>query len=168
MREKHDQTTCPACSSWRVLCVLGTDLDLCLECHRCWERVDPAEHFMVDGELLSFERPCSNCAFRGNSEERQNRARWAELQQSLGLGHAFYCHKGVPMKATVEEISAGSPDSRLAFDFPEELRSAKIEGKVIPYVAYVPEHMRMCRGYLNKFITPLLKDPPRVIRIDVP
>lgn len=158
-RETSDQTTCPACSSVSIVCVLGTDLDLCLDCHKCWERVNPGEHFMVDGELLPFKKPCDNCAFRGSSEERRDRARWAELQQTLAMGGGFYCHKGVPMKATVEEIRAGVLDARLAFDFPQNVKTVDIAGACYPYPSYVREHMRTCRGYLNKFILPLFKAP---------
>jgi len=155
--ETNDQTTCPACSSISIACVLGTDLDLCLDCHKCWERVGRGEHFMVDGELLPFKRPCDNCAFRGQSEERRNRARWADLQQTLATGGEFYCHKGVPMKASVEEIVGGAPDSRLAFDFPMSVKTVDIAGETYPYPSYMREHMRLCRGYLNRFVAPLLQ-----------
>lgn len=155
--ERQDLVECPKCGSRTVVCVLGTDLDLCLDCHRCWERVGPGEHFMVDGELLPFKKPCDNCAFRGRSEERRDHERWAELQQSLANGAEFYCHKGVPMKATVEEIQAGAPDARLAFDFPQTVKTVDIAGQCYPYPSYMREHMRVCRGYLNQFVVPLMK-----------
>ncbi len=153
-RQTSDQTTCPACASVSIVCVLGLDLDLCLDCHRCWERVNPGEHFMVDGELLPFKKPCDNCAFRGKSEERADRVRWAELQQTLAAGGEFYCHKGVPLQATVEQIRAGAPDARLAFDFPQAVKTVDIAGTCYPYPSYVREHMRLCRGFLNKFVLP--------------
>lgn len=160
MREgASDQTTCPACASWRILCALGTDLDMCLKCHRCWERVNPGEAFMVDGEMLAFKRPCDNCAFRGGSDERKDSETWLELQAMLRYGKSeFFCHKGVPMKASVEEIAGHAPDSRMAFDFPVEVKTLDIAGETRPYEAYVREHMRLCRGYLNKHIKTMLRD----------
>lgn len=152
MREVSDQLTCPACGSWRLMCTVGTDLDVCLECHKCWERIPPAEHFMVDGEQLSFRRPCDNCAFRGGSAERADPELWQELQMKLAMGGEFYCHKGVPFTATAEEIVAGGPGSRMAFDFPQETKTVDIAGTCHPYPTYVRDQMRMCRGWLNKFI----------------
>lgn len=154
-------TACPACNSHEIGCVLGTDLDICMACHRCWERLRPQDPFLVDGEMLPFKTPCDNCAFRGKSEERQDRERWGELQQTLALGGEFYCHKGVPMKASVEEIAAGAPDSRMAFDFPMQTRSVDIEGKCHPYQTYDRERMRPCRGYLNAFVLPLIREISR-------
>jgi hypothetical protein len=136
---------------------LGTDLDVCLECHKGWERIPTGEAFRVDGELLSFKVMCDNCAFRKGSPERADRLRWGELQQTLARGGEFYCHKGVPLKASIEEIAAGAPDSRMAFDFPQEVKTVDIAGEAHPYPSYQREHMRMCRGWLQTFISPLLK-----------
>lgn len=74
------------------------------------------------------------------------------------MGGEFYCHKGVPMKASVEEIAAGAPEARMAFDFPEEIKAVDIAGSCYPYPSYVREHMRLCRGFLSKFVSPLLKE----------
>jgi hypothetical protein len=128
-----------------------------LTCYRCWERLPPGEPFLVDGEMLAFKVPCDNCAFRGNSPERQDRERWAELQQTLAHGAEFYCHKGVLSKASLEELVAGGPDARMAFDFPQIERTADIEGTCVHYQSYDRERMRPCRGYLNAFVLPLLK-----------
>lgn len=157
MRHTADLTHCPACGSASTLCVLGTDLDLCLECQKCWERIPKGEVFSVDDEMLSFKRMCDNCAFRKGSEERKDHERWADLQQTLAMGGEFYCHKGVPLKASIEEIAAGAPDSRMGFDFPVVVRRADIEGKCFPYLTYDREHMRMCRGWLSAFVTPLMR-----------
>lgn len=152
MRTVHDQTTCPACGSWRIACTVGTDLDMCVECHACWERVPPGEHFMVDGEVLSFRRPCDNCAFRGKSPERQDKERWDDLQLMLAQGGEFYCHKGVPFAGTADDIVAGGPGTHMAFEFPQEIKTFDLAGETIPHPVYIREHMRMCRGWLNKFV----------------
>lgn len=153
---KSDLTACPSCGSGRLICVLGTDLDLCVKCLRCWERLRPEDSWMIDGEMLAFATPCDNCAFRGGSTERQDKDRWQDLQSMLSRGGSFYCHKGVPFKmdpATGASMITGSNE----FDFPRKTKLADVAGPCHPYQQYDTARMRLCRGFLNAHIAPILK-----------
>lgn len=141
----HDERqliACPGCGSAELVCMLGAEFDVCCSCGRYWERVDAGEAYTVDGEQLAFKRPCSSCAFRGGSPERADAARWANLMTSLAHGGSFYCHKAVPI---LEVPAAGQP---MKFDFPMKADGAHI---------WDTGNMRLCRGYLNQFISPLLR-----------
>jgi hypothetical protein len=163
MAYKPDQRileACPSCGSGRLLCVLGLatlGLDLCLACFRVWERLPPGEPYTIDSEQLPFKIPCDNCAFRGASPERQDALAWGDLQQMLAMGGAFYCHKGVPFKI---RNAAGEPavaEGARGFEFPRKAATVDIVGECHPYQHYDTERMRLCRGYLNAHIGPLLK-----------
>ena len=71
----------------------------------------------------SFSAPCDNCAFRPESPEQADTAKWKELIAKLRAGGAFHCHKGVPI----------APKSEDGFAYPK----------------HKPEKLRLCRGYLN-------------------
>jgi hypothetical protein len=147
---------CPKCGSGRLACVVGQDFDFCMECHRIWERLAPNEAYTIDGEQMAFHIPCDNCAFRGDSLERQDAQGWAELQAMLAGGGEFYCHKGVPLKVDVSALRA-SRDIDMGFDFPRKTETVDIGGQCHPYLHYDKERMRLCRGYLNAHVGPLLK-----------
>jgi len=154
--ELHILEACPVCGSGRLLCILGLDLDLCLDCKRCWERLRPEDPYTVDGEMMAFTTPCDNCAFRGGSPERADTESWQYLQNTLARGGAFYCHKGVPFKqdpVTGVPIIAGKNE----FDFPRKTASIDLGGAAHPYQWYDQERMRLCRGYLNAHVGPILK-----------
>jgi hypothetical protein len=146
---------CPSCGSGRIACVMHTELDFCMSCHRVWERLPPDEPYTIDGEQLAFNVPCDNCAFRGNSEERADAEGWRYLQNTLARGGEFYCHKGVPF--TVKSgAQITDPHSR-PFEFPKVTASVDLAGKCHPYQMYDKTRMRLCRGYLNAHVAPLLK-----------
>jgi len=148
--------SCPNCASGRIACVVGQDFDFCMVCHRIWERLGANEAYTIDGEQMAFKRPCDNCAFRGNSPERQDAEAWKHLQAMLAGGGEFYCHKGVPLKVDVAAIAAGrKPD--MGFDFPRKECTVDVAGEAKPYLHYDKERMRLCRGFLNAHIAPLLR-----------
>lgn len=140
---------CPSCSSSALVCVVGTQLDCCTTCYRVWERLPAGEPYTQDDEQMPFRIPCDDCAFRGGSDERAAAGRWQALQQSLSTGGEFYCHKGVPFKAT--------PDGAHHYEFPRRLARVDLAGESYPYQAYDKSRMRLCRGYLNAHVGPLVK-----------
>lgn len=156
-----DQTACPACGGGRIACVMGREFDVCISCHKLWERIEPGYAFKRDDELMAFDLPCGNCAFRGGSPERADPPRWAELQETLAEGAEFYCHKGVPLSATIEEIVDDLPGCRMQFDFPQETKTVELEGKTHTYQSFLRGEMRMCRGWLNAYVRPLFKEVKR-------
>jgi hypothetical protein len=151
MPDPRDLEACPACGSGRIACVLGLKdrLDFCMQCHRVWERLPLDEPYTIDGEQLAFRRPCDNCAFRGDSKERADRDGWQHLQSMLGNGGEFYCHKGVPFNP-MREGGEG-------FEFPKKESTVDLAGTCHPYQHYDKDRMRLCRGYLNAHIGPLVK-----------
>jgi hypothetical protein len=151
--DKQILEACPSCQSGRIACVVGLDLDFCMECYRVWERLRDDEPYTIDGEQMAFHVPCDNCAFRGGSQERADPQIWAELQSMLANGGAFYCHKGVPFSMDTSKPGA----VMRGFGFPRKPGSVTIEGKSHGYEQYDTQHMRLCRGYLNAHIGPLLK-----------
>lgn len=50
VRQECDLTVCPSCGSGRLICLVGVDLDGCIECLRFWERLPAGESYLVDGE----------------------------------------------------------------------------------------------------------------------
>lgn len=146
------QTCCPVCGSANILCMTGMNLDMCLKCHRVWERLPTGEAYLRDGEMLAFKKPCDNCAFRQGSTERNDPELWAELQFKLDNGGDFFCHKGVPLTHSVEELKAlldaGDYDQKNAFDFPMVEKTVDVAGTCHPYQAYDRDKMRLCRGFL--------------------
>ncbi|SRR5258708_7300875 len=147
---------CPACGSGRIACVTSTHLDFCMKCHRVWERLRPDDAFTVDGEMMAFRTPCDNCAFRGKSPERLDEERWSDLQLSLAHGGNFYCHKGVPFKTVGGDGKSVEPGER-NFEFPKKPDSVVINARTHQYFPYDTERMRLCRGFLNAHVGPLLK-----------
>jgi hypothetical protein len=160
MPDPRDLEACPACGSGRIACVLGLKdrLDFCMQCQRVWEPIPLDEPYTLDGEQLPFQVPCDNCAFRGNSPERAQEEGefWKHLQLELAYGGQFYCHKGVPFSVVDGSTGLVDPTDR-GFEFPRIQKSADIAGKCHPYQAYDTERMRLCRGYLNAHVGPLLK-----------
>ena len=136
VREEQDLIACPKCGSGRLICVPNTQLDGCIDCMTLWYRLPAGEPYLTDGEQLPFHTPCDDCAFRGRSPERKDSAMWADLQVRLGRGGAFYCHKGVP-------VDLGDPSGQHRFEFPTKAGGPS---------GYDTERMRLCRGYLNRFI----------------
>jgi hypothetical protein len=147
VRDERDLEACPACGSGRLSCVVGTRLDMCVTCLKCWERLPAGEPYTVDGEMLSFKLPCDTCAYRGNSDERLDPEAWNVLQLQLAHGGKFYCHKGVPFDAAKAAANQAQP-----FEYPRKEAGVRAEGKVYVYQQYDLEHMRLCRGYLNMHI----------------
>lgn len=143
-------TACPACGGGRLICVVGPRLDVCLTCFKTWERLPAGEPFTTDGEQLPFDVPCDNCAFRGGSGERMDEERWRDLQLTLSHGGQFYCHKGVPFTVTEDGVTPVEGDR--AFEFPKKTSAVDVAGKCHPYQGYDVDRMRLCRGYLNRFI----------------
>lgn len=148
----RDLTACPNCGSGRLACVLGLHLglDFCVQCFRVWERLPAGEPYTVDGEQLPFEVPCDNCAFRGGSQERKDPEAWKDLQQMLTFGGEFYCHKAVPFRAVPTEGEQG-------FEFPRKQATLDLGGECKPYQQYDKDRMRLCRGYLNAHVGPLVR-----------
>ena len=155
--ELKDLEACPSCGSNRIACVLHSDLDFCVACHKCWERLRAGDAYTVDGEPMAFHTPCDNCAFRGGSEERKDREGWEDLQHSLSVGGAFYCHKGVPFSVIHPDSNALVDAGDRAFEFPKRPARIDLAGACKPYQTYDTARMRLCRGYLNAHIGPLLK-----------
>jgi hypothetical protein len=159
-RNVADQTACPACGSGRIVCMFGREYDFCMECQHFWERVEPDQHYAVDEELLAFTVPCDNCAFRGKSPERKDSPRWAELQQTLAMGGHFYCHKGVPIDpADVMRTEPGQVN--LSFKFPKVTKTVDLAGECHPYECYDTSRMRLCRGFLNAHVRPMMRELAR-------
>lgn len=162
----EDLTACPICGSGRLVCLPKTMFDCCLECMRVWERLPAEEPYLAYGEPFPFKVPCDNCAFRGGSQERADKVQWTELQQTLALGGEFYCHKGVPFRQPVGLKVAGEPltlnpafhaPGEDGFDFPKKPTTIHINGIAQTVAGYDRERMRLCRGYLNAHIAPLLQ-----------
>lgn len=151
--EDRDLEACPSCGSGRICCIVGLSdgLDFCMECHRVWERLPAGEPYTQDGEQLAFKVPCDNCAFRGHSTERAKVDDWKILQDMLAGGGQFYCHKGVPFQV---DPNRGRHEG---FEFPRKVKTVDIAGEAHPYQHYDTDHMRLCRGYLNAHIAPILK-----------
>jgi hypothetical protein len=148
---------CPSCGSGRICCVIGLDFDFCMKCHRIWERLDPKEAYTIDGEQMAFHTPCDNCAFRGDSPERKDKEGWKHLQAMLNGGGEFYCHKGVPFNVMNADGTGPVEAGDRAFLFPRKEGNVDIVGVCKPYQRYDTERMRLCRGYLNAHVGPLLK-----------
>ena len=141
-----DLTACPACGSGRLICVTGISIDGCTACLRFWERLPPGEPYLRDGEPLPFRTPCDNCAFRGKSPERTDEEKWDDLMLMLAHGGEFYCHKGVPFEYHLGETYEKD------FLYPRVTRTATVEGVSHEYQGYDTERMRLCRGFLNRFV----------------
>lgn len=160
VRDERMQVACPSCGSGRIACVLGLQerLDFCMKCHRVWEPLPAGEPYTIDGEQLAFKIPCDNCAYRGNSVERQDPEGWRDLQQMLENGGEFYCHKGVPFSVVDPKAPGALVDAGdRGFEFPRKESSVDIGGECQPYQHYDKDRMRLCRGYLNAHIGQLLK-----------
>lgn len=143
-------STCPTCGSDRLACVLPrkVQIDCCLECMKFWERLPDGEPYLTDGEQLPFKIPCDNCAFRGKSQERTDKERWDDLMLQLAHGGEFYCHKAVPFS-----FKLGDPaGEKKGFEFPMIKRTAIVGDVTHEYEAYDKDRMRMCRGWLNRFV----------------
>lgn len=157
-RETADLEACPACGSRRIACVGVVErlrLDFCTACLKAWERLAPGVPHLVDGEMLAFDIPCDNCAFRGKSAEREDRDRWDELQQILAHGGQFYCHKGVAFDPRV-----GDGESARGFEFPLKTATTDLAGGCAPHEVYDVTRMRLCRGYLNRYIGGIARERP--------
>ncbi|HVJ23307.1 MAG TPA: hypothetical protein VM756_05150 [Burkholderiales bacterium] len=140
----QDMTYCPACSSARIAVFEKPPYGACLDCKMAWEPIPAGEPYLVDGEPMPFEKPCDTCAFRGGSSERANKDYWESLKIALANGGRFFCHKGVPFPLVNAQ---GLPELEdRAFQYP---RTA--EGR------YDMDRMRLCRGYLNAHVGPILK-----------
>lgn len=158
--EERDLEACPSCGSGRIACVLGLSvdrLDFCMRCHRVWEPLPAGEPHTRDGEQMAFRRPCDNCAFRGGSAEREDRTEWQNLQSMLAHGGQFYCHKGVPFKVVNDAGEAAVAPGDRGFEFPRVARTVDVAGACHPYQDYDRGRMRLCRGYLNAHVGPVLK-----------
>jgi hypothetical protein len=135
---------CPSCGSGRLVCTLPPLIyDACVQCSKVWERLPAGEPLLRDEEMLPFQIPCDNCAFRGKSDERADKEFWAQLQLKLSMGGAFYCHKGVPLK----DLKAGLHE----FEFPRVTKTIDVAGECRPYETWDASRMRLCRGYLNQW-----------------
>ena len=159
---RADLSACPSCSSGRLACVLPQrmGLDLCLKCLRVWERLPADEPFTVDGEQLPFRIACDTCAFRGKSPEREREdgAYWQDLQLLLASGGEFYCHKGVPFQPIGRlGLDGHLKASEQPFEYPRKTSTTDIAGETHPYQHFDKDRMRLCRGYLNAHIGPLMK-----------
>lgn len=145
MPELAGITSCPACGSARIATMPDGKYSFCVACRKAWEPIPCGESFTVDGEPLPFATPCDTCAFRGKSPERRDGDMWDSLQFSLANGGQFYCHKGVPF---VVDPAAPVVDGAISqpFEYPKK-----------PGGGYDLEHMRICRGYLNQHVGPVLK-----------
>lgn len=150
VRDDRDLSACPNCGSGALVSVLPGRLciDGCVGCMKFWERLPAGEPYTTDGEQLPFEVPCDNCAFRGKSEERTDKERWDDLMLQLAHGGEFYCHKAVPFSFRIGD-EAGQPK---AFEFPMVDKTATIEGQTHRYRGYEVDRMRLCRGFLNRFV----------------
>lgn len=139
-------TRCPGCGSDRIVELALPDsgkFGACPACLLVWEPIPEGEAYLTDGEMLPFEKPCDNCAFRGSSTERANPDYWESLQTNLAHGGQFLCHKGVPLRVIGE---TGKQIDAHDFEYPK-----KADG------SYDRSRMRLCRGYLNAFVLPVLK-----------
>lgn len=116
-----------------------------------WERLPAGEPYTIDGEQLAFAVPCDNCAFRGGSAERKDKALWETLQLSFAESGEFFCHKAVPF--TLDKIGAGG--RVYEFEFPQIEKTVDVAGACHPYKAYDTSHMRLCRGFLNQWLAGL-------------
>lgn len=150
---------CPSCDSGHLTCVVGTELDCCLDCYRVWERLPADEPYTCDGEQMPFKTPCATCAFRGNSPEREAEGGeyWKDLQQNLSLGGEFYCHAGVPFKVPDPFGQGLRGGITHEFEYPRKSSTVDLAGETKAYQHYDKDRMRLCRGYLNAHIGPLLK-----------
>jgi hypothetical protein len=138
---------CPKCGSRNLLLHQQppgrtTFYDVCRVCVAVWESLPEGERYKRDGELMAFEKPCDNCAFRAGSPESENKVEWKKLLTELRAGGEFFCHKAVPL-TTIGE------GSRASFEFPQ-----KADGK------FDVGNMRLCRGFLNAWAAWVAKDFP--------
>jgi hypothetical protein len=101
----------------------GRQIALCANCRTAWEPVDGTLIWDPSDPSASFSKPCNNCAFRPESPEQADTAKWKEVIAKLRAGGTFHCHKGVPLDPEGEDGSAYPKDR--------------------------PEKLRLCRGYLN-------------------
>lgn len=156
---KQSLEACPACGTGRIACVVGLKerLDFCMKCHQVWEPIPAGEPYTVDTEQLPFKVPCDNCAYRGGSTERQDPEAWRDLQHTLAAGGRFYCHKGVPFNIVNGAGEAALAAGDRGFNFPKRPATVDLAGECHPYQAYDTDRMRLCRGYLNAHVAPLLK-----------
>lgn len=143
---RTDLAACPACGSPSLVCVVAISIDGCVDCLRFWERLPAGEPYLTDGEPMPFRIPCDNCAFRGQSPERTDTEKWDDLMLRLAHGAEFYCHKGVPFEYHLGETREKD------FLYPRVKRSATVDGTAHEYEGYDTEHMRLCRGFLNRFV----------------
>lgn len=149
------QTACPSCASRWLACIVGTELDICMACYRVWERLPSGEPYTVDDEQMAFAVPCNNCAFRGGSAERADAEAWRDLQNMLAGGGEFYCHKGVAFRApSLDDVP---PYDDRAFEFPRKTATVDLGGACHAYSQYDKSKMRLCRGYLNAHVGPLMR-----------
>ena len=148
MSEDLDLTACPNCGGKRLMSAAGLPFDGCMTCGKLWERLPPGEPFTRDGEQMPFGVPCDNCAFRGGSDERKDSLQWQHLIQSLEEGADFYCHKGVPFAAP--DLKVGE----VKFEFPRKTCHVDLTGEAKAYETWDTSRMRLCRGYLNRFVNP--------------
>lgn len=129
------------------------EYEVCIDCRKAWERLPAGEVFTRDGEMMAFDKPCDNCAFRGGSPERSDPERWQALQESITYaGGVFFCHKGVPFELDPE---GGDKD----FEYPTvETKPVVVMGQELPAsVKHEVDKMRICRGYLNAHVVPEMK-----------
>ena len=100
----------------------------CNDCKIFWEAYP--DDWIEDVAVAAM---CDNCAFRGNSDERADKAGWEMLMHDLiDGGGEIFCHKGVPIKMT------DKPDGGCVaeFDFPPDAQQQ-----------VGPGPSRRCAGY---------------------
>ena len=123
---------CPRCGSDRVAQIRLPGAGWhhgCLSCSALWEPFAVEDLVDPDEEFSSFKTPCNNCAFRKDSPERKDPAKWAALLSQFETGMTiFYCHKGVPLSSKDGE----------SHDHPKH-----------PDGSWDKTRMRICRGFAN-------------------
>ena len=127
---------CPLCGSDEIWFVRrhkeqeSEGYAACRDCGILWEPFDPADIWDPDDEYSPFKVPCNNCAFRGDSPERANPEKWANLVAHIESDpyFGFICHKGVP----------------LSFEEGESHAHPKTESGVVDV-----SRSRFCRGWMN-------------------
>jgi hypothetical protein len=152
---------CPKCGNRKVAFDpalrhegYGPGIAFCSNCKTLWEPFRPDEIWDKDDAYCSLKEPCNNCAFRPGSSEQADREKWINMLQSLRLGGAFYCHKGVPITSDAEH----------GFAYPKRIVTLDVAGETITKEIENTSKMRLCRGFLNA--APRLQKWAREEKID--
>ena len=144
---------CPACGSERSIHLMdfkerlkGLGFDghaACLDCSAVWEPFRESDLTLPGDDLSIFKKPCDNCAFRPNSPERNDPAKWELLMQDIHYrGSMFFCHKGVPCDMTDSDQS--------------HIHPTKADG------TYDVERLRPCAGWLAQRLGRIARASQRI------